>query len=648
MKQKDIIKKIREYHIIRDIVANPEVQDLQKTDISSLVETTPVDNLVAVFNAYVDFFGAIDIGGESFDEYFSRLKTNYDSKGKEIVKPSNLEYGKYIKKVLGSEGLDNVTEAFSVPDVAKEIRGLSLDVGKNTRESNAIVVVRALEAYSKVNGLKTQIEEAKSDSANLKDKLNQAEKLLAVKNASSLTEEQVIAKLTELEDKYKSSIEESAKESNYLSVAIAKSSGKKLNEILDTLKNFSNDSHKRDTEILSAIEQSDANNKKEFNEMKEMLNKKSTGKKIAAGVGIAALAGVAGFSMGLLVNNSQEPEPIPSNNDNKNDSAYVEFVNDYNGLHTSLNNYIADNVYNNSEKAQFESSVDKFAAKYEGTAYKDESQEKADFLKDMSANLAGMNGSDASLIEKAEYLKEYNQLRGEFNSIIEDKKVTDEEYSNFSGENGFAKNFASKYANTDYKDQSEQDSQILINYLDLLNDNADLSEQIAIVSAELETAKNTIKDLNQQKDELQAKYDVGVLTEKQLREEIARLEKSEAELGKQVAELTSDIADLNEQLAEKIAEYNELFDAYNDLNAENTTLRGQLTAAENTIKDLESQIASTTNEAAELIFDIYEYITGETTTDLAQAMQIVSEQLGITTIEPSTPDVENNVKQPEL
>ena len=86
---------------------------------------------------------------------------------------------------------------------------------------------------------------------------------------------------------------------------------------------------------------------------------------------------------------------------------------------------------------------------------------------------------------------------------------------------------------------------------------------------------------------------------------------------------------------------------YNSLNSKNAELETELAEAQKTIADLQSQIENTTTESAELILDIYEYITGETTTDLAHAMQVLAEQLGLTTVAPSTPDVENNVKQPE-
>ena len=111
--------------------------------------------------------------------------------------------------------------------------------------------------------------------------------------------------------------------------------------------------------------------------------------------------------------------------------------------------------------------------------------------------------------------------------------------------------------------------------------------------------------------------------------------------------LADTIADLNTQLEAKVAEFNELQAKYNALASENAKIAEDLAAAQKTIAELQAQIETTTTESAELILEIYEYITGETTTDLAHAMQVLAEQLGLTTVNPSTPDVENNVKQPE-
>ena len=104
-----------------------------------------------------------------------------------------------------------------------------------------------------------------------------------------------------------------------------------------------------------------------------------------------------------------------------------------------------------------------------------------------------------------------------------------------------------------------------------------------------------------------------------------------------VDELTTFIN--NAEQAEQ--DLNNLLEKYEDVN----DLEDLKNYIEEILKKTNGQ-PETNSEAAELIFDIYEYLTGEKTTDLELAMQTVSGRLGITQTTPSN-GVQDNVMQPE-
>ena len=66
-----------------------------------------------------------------------------------------------------------------------------------------------------------------------------------------------------------------------------------------------------------------------------------------------------------------------------------------------------------------------------------------------------------------------------------------------------------------------------------------------------------------------------------------------------------------------------------------------------TLGGLKAQLDATTSKTVQFILTVYEYLTGETTSDLDVAMSVVSTQLGIGAEVPSAPGVDSNVKQPE-
>ena len=65
MEQKDVLKRIREYHIIKEILEDPNFikAELDKDD--------SVNGIVDVFKKYVESFGKMKINElQTFDSYF--------------------------------------------------------------------------------------------------------------------------------------------------------------------------------------------------------------------------------------------------------------------------------------------------------------------------------------------------------------------------------------------------------------------------------------------------------------------------------------------------------------------------------------------------------------------------------------------------
>lgn len=704
MEENEVVRRIREYHIIKDIIESNSVKRL------AAKKDAKVSEVLAVFDAYAEFFGEIRIDQfEDFDRFFRRLENNYlaDSKHKK-VKSSEAGYDIYIRNVLGSKGLKTVTDIVSDEEISAKIKGLSLDVGKHTRESNAIVVARAIDDYSVVSGLRGNLSESIRKNDDLKEDLERIRLVLKVTQRETFKKEDAIKKLDELESALVRVIMENSADSEYLMKAIAKSTGRKINELRNELREAAGDSKNRDESILSEIgglREETRENSKKLDKIYNNMGPKSVWKKVGYGAGVVG-AGIGGLVIGLLLN-GQEPAPIPDDSANALavQSAYVEYMDDFNSLGISFQNMISDGELDQKDAETFDAKVKTFLEKYDGTDFDGRSDADAELIKSLFNSFSTMSDEKKTAVYNyAVLLNDYNIV----NANLEEYKVKNEGL--ISSNAGLQKQYdelQSKVTSLESKidelkelvtstENASKIQELLIKIQGLENqvaelnaqvneltgqnnilqgqvdsltsENADLKNQVGELNAENETLKAELSEANgllataqgqvevltKEKAELQAKYEAGALTEKQLREEIAKLEKNEAELGKQVAELTGTIADLNEQLEAKVAEFNELQAKYNELSSKNNALTSEnakiaedLATAQKTIADLKSQIEATTTESAELILDIYEYITGETTTDLAHAMQVLVEQLGLTTVTPSTPGVENNVKQPE-
>lgn len=155
----------------------------------------------------------------------------------------------------------------------------------------------------------------------------------------------------------------------------------------------------------------------------------------------------------------------------------------------------------------------------------------------------------------------------------------------------------------------------------------DLTEQIAEIAEELEEKKDAYNKLVEELEAAKARIAELEAEKKALEEDLKNNYISKADYDAKVAELNAEI------------------EANKALIAENAELQRQLAEARAQIVALEEQLAGSSVEATNLVFDIYEYITGTKTNDIATAMKVISEQLGITTVPPSQ-DAESNVKQP--
>ena len=152
----------------------------------------------------------------------------------------------------------------------------------------------------------------------------------------------------------------------------------------------------------------------------------------------------------------------------------------------------------------------------------------------------------------------------------------------------------------------------------------------------LSTAESRVAQLESDKAKLEKDLADGKITIEEYKKKNEELTKANADLAKQVEDLVARIADLNTQLQAAQDKAAKLEAEIKTLGDSNAKLTSDLAAANATIKTLEEQVNGLTVEAAELIFDIAEIITGEAQTDLEKAMSIVMDELGITPTTPST------------
>lgn len=725
MEQNDVVKRIREYHIIKGIMKEDSVRNI--TDDSNM------SSLISAYNSYVDFFGKMRVSNtETFDQFFSRLEKVYlaDSNHRK-VKTSENAYIQYLKDVLGKNGLKQVEEVANEPDNLDRIRAFRLDVGKEVRETNSVILARDVKLYSVVSGLRGNLTAVTRKNGNLEAELKKVRDILKLTKENAKTKEDVVAELDKLQTEILKEIVETASQSDYLAKAIAKSSGRKINEVRDMIIATSGASAKRDAitqgklddlhnemislsanvyggeaRIRSDISGLDAkvdevNGK--VDQISNTINKNSKSMAFWKKAGLIAGGFAGGVGVTALVasmlgsGNTPAPQPTPDNS-NIDNSAYVEvgYLESFNHLNELLNGYVMDGDFSDEEKTKFQSDIDKFVKKYENSSLAEGSKNDAQKLKELADSIYSMSDDKKEAIGKiatldtkltqanasletykntnAELLNKNSELSasvqnltvkigeleakikelGEIIANTDNAKTIQELQAKIEGyENQVAELNGQVERLTGEKSQLETEkgqlqtekAQLESQVNNLTAENARLEQSLNNANNELRTAQNTISTITAEKNELQARYDAGQITQQELNTKIQQLEDNEASLKTQVESLTRQIADLNNKLNSKIAEYNTLVENYNNLSGEKTAIAEQLVEAQNKIANLESQLENLTVNSAELIFNIYEYLTGEQTSDIETAMKYVSKTLGITTIAPST-GAEGNVKQP--
>ncbi len=747
MEQNEVVKRIREYHIIRDV--------LKEKSVERIASDPNMSSLIATFSSYVEFFGKIRMSNvESFDQFFSRLERNYlASAGHEKIKPQDSAYIQYVKDILGKSGLTQVTEVANDPDNTARIRSFRTQVGREVRETNTVILARDIKMYSVVSGLRGNVTEAIRKNHNLEAELAEVRRILNITKESAKTREEVLAEMERMEEAILLSIVENAAESDYLAKAIAKSTGRKINEVRDLVIAASGASAKRDAATQRKIEDlhttvsgltatiggvgagmagvskslggvhrklngmsksmgsahakldgldasmGSAHTKlDEISSKVDRLSKNKTFWKVAAGAGVGFGAGVGITALiASLMGSGGGAVVTPGTTDaTQIESAYVEYMDSYDNVALILQNMLLDGDYTKDERASFEGSVDEFVAKYAGTKFETESVEDAAMLKNFSTAVEGMSEEkrvavanyallltditavnatletyktqnaeliqsnkdlkasvdaltakigdlEAQIIKLQEVIattdnaKTIQELQAKIEAYEKQVKGLNDEVATLTGENTQLKgeNTSLKAENATLKGQVDN----------LTAENTQLKADIQKANGDLAAAQQTIATLTQEKADLQAKYDAGVITQKELQEKVAALEKSEKELKAQVESLTTQVTELNQKLSAEIAKYNALVEKYNALEGEKNNVASSLAAAQERIAELEAQIDSLTVDAAELIFTVYEYMTGVPTNDIEEAMKVVSSQLGITVTNPST-GLEGNVKQP--
>ena len=188
MEQSEVIRRIREYHIIKQILNSKSVKRLVDS------KDPKVAGVLAVYQSYAEFFGSIKIDAfEDFDRFFRRLENNYTTSGNKKVQPNEEGYREYIRSILGKEGLKKMVAILSDPDITKRIRGLSTDIGGKTRESNAIVVARGIADYSVVSGLRGNLSESQRKGSDLEEQLDRTRLVLKLTKENAATKEAVLA-----------------------------------------------------------------------------------------------------------------------------------------------------------------------------------------------------------------------------------------------------------------------------------------------------------------------------------------------------------------------------------------------------------------------------------------------------------------------
>ena len=577
MEQNEVVKRIREYHIIRDM--------LKEKSVVRLAGDPNVSSLLAVLSSHVEFFGKMRMSNvETFDQFFSRLEKNYLATSSHArIKPEETAYTHYIKDVLGKSGLAQVTAVANDPDNTPRIRGLRLDLGKEVREPNSIILARDIKLYSVVSGLRGNLTESIRKNADLEAELEKVRGILKLTKESAKTKEEVLAEIDKVEKAIILSIVETAAQSDYLARSIAKSTGRKINEVRDLVIAASAGSAKRDAETqreiaslrkrlgglyagiagvskslggvhrrmdglegsmtlahtkLDGLGDSMTSAHGKLDEISTKLDRKSRGAtfwKVAAGAGggLAVGVGITALVASLMSSGGGDSAVVPGTADTTDaseiQSAYVEYMDTVDEMGLMFQNKILDGDYTEEDKAEFESSVDAFVSKYVGTMFETESAEDAKTFRSISNSVAGMSE------EKRVAVANYTILLSDFNAVNATLET--------------------------YKTQ-----------------NADLIKSNQALQTSIDNLTIKIGDLQNEIIKLQ-----GIIATTDNAKTIQALQAKIAAYEKQVADLEKEV--------QKVTGENTTLKGENDaLKTENATLKGEVTALTNENTQLKSDL----------------------------------------------------------
>ena len=688
MEQSEVIRRIREYHIIKQILSSKSVKRL----IDS--KDPKVAGVLAVYQSYAEFFGSIKIDSfENFDKFFRRLENNYLASGtNKKVQPNEEGYREYIRSVLGKEGLKIMVKVLSDEEISKRINTLSTDIGGKTRESNAIIVARNIADYSVVSGLRGNLSESQRKGADLEAQLDRTRQILKLTKENAATKEAVLDAISVVEANILASIAEKISDNQYLMKAIAKSTGKKINNLEEELKNVikkaSDESKNRDAAISADISTGFSGVYSRIDALGASIDA-STSKKTKLKIALAATGGaLAGTGittlMFLLLSNPSQPATVPNTPGTAVDtSVYTTYIADVDTLLGDFKVMVEDNIFTQAEKDDFMGDIGAFSKKYENTQFAESSKKDADYLTNMATSVFGMSEEKIEAVKKVAelegnitnlnntinglntknaelqatidgYKKEVEKLNKEINELKTklENAYTEEEVQalnvKITGLEGRVKELEGnvetlKKSNaeltTENTNLKNENSELTTENANLKNEIAELKTTNANIQSELTDTKNLLTTANNKVAELEGLVKQGAIDK-------AALEKTNAELRTQIEGLLGNIAELNTKLTKAAEDYQALETLYNAQGEENTTLKAELETAKNQILALEEELNSLSVASAQLVFDIYECMTGSKTTDIDLAMATVAEKLGITQTTPSTGESEMG-PQPE-
>ncbi len=447
MKQNEVIKRIREYHIIKSIMGSDSVKRL-------IAKKDPkVAGVLAVYDSYTEFFGGIRIDTtEDFDRFFRRLENNYIAGGKTKVSPTEEGYQEYLRSVLGAANIDKLTAIMSEPDTQKRIVSLFREVGGKTRESNAVVVAKSVKEYSVVSGLRGNLTEAQRHGRDVEAELEKVRLVLKLTKDKTLTIDQIMAALTAQESRIISAITAAAAGNERLIRAMDRTTGRKLDQIYSATGRLEAG--------VSGLSESVSRVEGKVDEISTKLDKKSKSTAITTGIvsgvgGLALGAGVMALVFSLLSGNPATQTPTVVGNE-----AYDAYIASAVQLDESVYSKLSDGSFSEEDKKAVLAEVEAFIAQYATGDFKDESEAKAKTIKAMAEYLFSMEDT----AEIKAFLTDSQSLSSSIHGKIfdqdgltaDDKTAIIEEIDKYED----------KYISTIYKDASAAVAQ---NYETMVN-----------------------------------------------------------------------------------------------------------------------------------------------------------------------------------